>query len=339
MKRRGFTLIELLVVIAIIAILIALLVPAVQKVREAAARTQTNNNLKQLSLATHSCNDVFKKLPPAVGNFGGANGLPAGSAAPSLQFTVHMHLMPYIEQDNLYKQWLSGALQVATPPGPGGNIVPPFIAPQDTSQNNNGAMAQNFLANLRVFGDNWSQDTSLQQNPQNPPAHPLADGVTVTTINVIGLNPIAQPWYYGSAAIPRTFSDGTSNTLSFVTGYMNCPSQSSQRLYFNSPCGLLAPGPGAFFGDTQFLNPPSATGVGLVSPGPPVTGGNVFQIQPIQVNCDPSLPQSMSVAGISVGLFDGSVRMVNNSISAQTWAQAAQPNDGQVVGQPNNDWN
>src|SRR5579864_4850614 len=96
-RRRGFTLIELLVVIAIIAILIALLVPAVQKVREAAARTQTNNNLKQISLANHSCNDVFKKLPPAMGSFG---------QAPVVTFTVHMHLLPYIEQDNLYKLML-----------------------------------------------------------------------------------------------------------------------------------------------------------------------------------------------------------------------------------------
>src|ERR1700692_3284510 len=102
--RRAFTLIELLVVIAIIAILIALLVPAVQKVREAAARTQCLNNLKQIGLACHNHHDVHKRLPP-----GGANDEPPfGTDVPSPGHwgsSWMVYLLPYIDQEPLYDRW------------------------------------------------------------------------------------------------------------------------------------------------------------------------------------------------------------------------------------------
>ncbi len=97
--RRGFTLIELLVVIAIIAVLIALLLPAVQKVREAANRMSCTNNLKQIALATHNYHDTFKKFPTGARLVVYVGGRPTGGD------NLWVELLPYFEQDNLYNEW------------------------------------------------------------------------------------------------------------------------------------------------------------------------------------------------------------------------------------------
>jgi len=106
--RRGFTLVELLVVIAIVAVLLGLLLPAVQKVREASARVRCQNNIKQLALATHTCQNHHGTLPTYNGIFPAemANASPTSASANTHAVfgSWILHILPFIEQDNLYSQ-------------------------------------------------------------------------------------------------------------------------------------------------------------------------------------------------------------------------------------------
>ena len=136
MKRRGFTLIELLVVIAIIGILIGLLLPAVQKVREAASNTQCHNNLKQLGLACHNYEGSYGCFPSAC-NFPGDNGTGWPAAPdPTHYYALKIALFPYIEQQGLRQAIVDNVVNPQTPNCTGVNpvgatVIKTLICPSD----------------------------------------------------------------------------------------------------------------------------------------------------------------------------------------------------------------
>src|SRR5262245_59255686 len=159
---RGFTLIELLVVIAIIAILIGLLLPAVQKVREAAARLKCQNNLKQWALAMHNYHDANGHLP-----FGSTN-----NSAHTVRQTWVMYVWPYVEQDNLARQnnyknpfYVPPATVWFTLNGLCGQHVPVYLCPSD-----NGLIDQSVGQYQRTRGNyvvNWGN--ALYDDRRPPP--------------------------------------------------------------------------------------------------------------------------------------------------------------------------
>jgi len=162
--RSGFTLIELLVVIAIIAILIGLLLPAVQMVREAAARTQCTNNLKQLVLATHNCNDTYSRLPPALGSFP-----PSTSAIPQNWGNAFFFILPFFEASTIYK---NSAAILGTIPGSANTIFAPGLpAPESAGAPGNWA----------GFNSQFSLPIKTFQCPSDP-SNPQVGYVTDTTL-------------------------------------------------------------------------------------------------------------------------------------------------------------
>jgi prepilin-type N-terminal cleavage/methylation domain-containing protein len=267
-RRAAFTLIELLVVIAIIAVLIGLLLPAVQKVRVAAARTVDSNNLKQQSLALHNCNDTLGKLPPVYNTFpnpSGADGPPAGMG------TLQYFLLPFVEQDNVFNQVMmtsDNCTNVA---------LKIYMAPSDPTMPGSGIVTMmdmpyggcSYASNYLVFG------------------------------NMPG----------GSAQLPATFVDGTSNTLVFAERYTDCGGTTVG--WAMGMCGFPPTWPYSY-GPADYLSLP------LPQLGPPPSA------------CDPNRLQSPYSSGILVGLGDGSVRNLSAGVSGYTWNLAVNPSDGKA---------
>jgi len=311
-RRTGFTLIELLVVIAIIAILIGLLVPAVQRVRLAAARAQSQNNVKQIALAVHSYHDVYKKVPPLaqVVHPGQPN---AGAQGVNNYASLFYFILPYIEQQAVYQlgQTNNGVWE-QSPNNAGSKRILVYISPRDPSgplpvwqESNGGTWAiGNYGANHAIFGVPCGSNT-------------------VSTLRL------------------DTIVDGTSNTVGFGEQYGRCGTgegdntsgtNNTHRLWaYRAPWNWAR----ASYFDTRIMSnnmagaaqsPPTACTCTATSYGTPP------QDAPTVANCNPYLLQAMESSICVIGMMDGSVKSISTSVDTVVWVRAIWPNDGFPTG-------
>ncbi|MBI3406916.1 MAG: DUF1559 domain-containing protein [Planctomycetes bacterium] len=283
-KRPGFSITELVVILVVTAAALALAIMALNRGRRVHGNVQHLNNLKQLSLAAHSCNDVFRKLPPAYGKLG-APPVPGN-------YSVHFHLMLFVEADNVYRTAKTDAAVWA------------FKASADPSTSDDRGV-QNFAANLRVFSD---KGLSTPYNADIDFGDPL----------------FSDTWDSGNgtARIPTTFEPrGTSYVIIFSTRFAN---NTARRFYPGAPtCSSYSGKPyhddGAFFGSKAALGFARSE----------TSNTPTFQTAPfpVSVNCAYSaFSHSFRPDLIDVALADASVRSISAEISPETWNRAMQPN-------------
>jgi len=334
-----------LVVIAIIAILIGLLLPAVQKVREAANRMVSQNNLKQIGLGIHNMNTTYGHLAPS-----GTGCYPStcppnvndssqwGAAITPARFgTFHYFLLPFIEQDNVYK-----GTEINANGTQRGNsyrfsaVIKIYQAPNDPTMPGDGLTwgsrgATSYFPNWHVFRGGWDEDWQSA----------------------------------GKARIPATIPDGTSNTIGFFERYSVCgnpalePAGGHNGLVYvehiwgedgqnggpvgqyhqGSAQGMYCPAYWVFIGPNSAINQNNTYGGFSNHLSPPLGYPALFatppQSSPPPALCDPTRLQALSAGIMQVLLLDGSVRGVSSGISPLTMGYAIQPDDGQVLG---SDW-